>query len=259
MAHCMVATPKTNGSFEVMKEIIQKLLLRFGYRLNKTSTINCFEPLLYQCLNLSREFFFLQIGANDGKLADPIYNFVTENHDKLSGLAIEPMKDVFKQLCDTYKEYPNIKLANIAIHNSAKEMNLYRVDSQKASGLPAWTKGIASFNADHHKLSNTPSDAIITEKVNCVTTEELLNQFGIRHLDLLQIDTEGYDAEIILNFDFSKVKPAIIHFEHGFQSGMIKIDKLKKVYSTLRLQGYDVIFEKDDVTAYLIDSIVFTG
>jgi hypothetical protein len=33
-------------------------------------------------------------------------------------------------------------------------------------------------------------------------------------LHLLQIDSEGHDAELIKQFDFARIKPKIIHYEH---------------------------------------------
>ena len=36
---------------------------------------------------------------------------------------------------------------------------------------------------------------------------------GTKQLDLLQIDTEGFDAEIIRMFPFEICTPALIHFE----------------------------------------------
>ena len=44
--------------------------------------------------------------------------------------------------------------------------------------------------------------------------QELFKQQGITHIDYLQIDTEGYDSEILHMMDYSSLKPQIIRFEH---------------------------------------------
>ena len=58
-------------------------------------------------------------------------------------------------------------------------------------------KRIASLNRDFHKLTNTPTQLIIPERVPCISLKGLLAKYCITQIDLLQIDTEGYDAEII--------------------------------------------------------------
>lgn len=241
---------------EKLKNQIKSIFFSFGYRINRVDTVSCLEPLLYHRLEQTNDFFFVQIGANDGKLADPIYSFVTRNHDELHGIAIEPMRDVFKELCETYKNYQNIQLLNIAIHNTLKEAILYKVDPKKASKLPCWVKGIASFNQQHHALSGTPSDAIIPETVKCLPISELIDRYQIKSIDLLQIDTEGYDIEILSNFDFVRVKPAIIHFEHGLKNGISTMQNVQNIIDKLHSFGYEVIVEDYDITAFLISSVL---
>jgi hypothetical protein len=36
----------------------------------------------------------------------------------------------------------------------------------------------------------------------------------IEYLDLLQIDAEGYDVELLKLFDFERMRPPIVHYEH---------------------------------------------
>ena len=182
---------------------------------------NVFEPLLYRRLKSVDEFFFVSIGANDGRMVDPVYWFIARNRYRVRGLLIEPMKDAFEELCRTYQDYPRLTPLNLAIHNTEKKMELYRVDPTRLKGLPAWSKGIASFNPEHHKLSGTPTERIITETVECVSLGELIEVHEIDTIDLLQIDTEGYDSEIILGLDFERVKPAVIHFKHGLAVGIM--------------------------------------
>ncbi len=46
-----------------------------------------------------------------------------------------------------------------------------------------------------------------------MTLQQLLDRHQIEHLDLLQIDAEGYDFEILQTLDFSKTKPTFINYE----------------------------------------------
>ena len=69
-------------------------------------------------------------------------------------------------------------------------------------------------------------------------------------IDLLQIDVEGYDYEIIKMIDFERVKPLIIHFEHGH----LPIEQFEECLEVLIKQGYAISVEDGgDTTAYIVN------
>lgn len=227
----------------------------FGYKLLKIGSLKVdFESILYRSLRKSGNLFFIQIGANDGK--DYIYEFVSLNRDKVSGIVIEPLKDFFDELSCKYRKFSKVTPVNIAIHNSESEMILHRVAPHKLKDLPIWLKGISSFNKNHHKLTNTPSNWIIPEKVLCISLNELLKRYQIKKIDLLQIDTEGYDAQIILNLDFADIKPSIIRFEHGVRDSIMSKETLQQVLNFLHKNGYEVLVEPNDATAYQLELMI---
>jgi hypothetical protein len=54
---------------------------------------------------------------------------------------------------------------------------------------------------------------LVTETtVDCATFEDLLH--GVARVDVLQVDVEGFDAEVIRLFDFDRWQPSIVQFEH---------------------------------------------
>jgi hypothetical protein len=58
--------------------------------------------------------------------------------------------------------------------------------------------------------------ALKTITVPALTLESLLGKHRVERVDLLQIDTEGFDFEIIKMIDFQRMKPEIIHYENNF-------------------------------------------
>src|SRR5207249_11712650 len=102
---------------------------------------------------------------------------------------------------------------NLAVHNTEKEMLIWRVRPDLEKKLPGWAGGMGSFNPEYHKLSQLDSSYMTTEKVLCATFEELLSSYKITNIELLITDTEGYDFEILRNIDFAKHRPTYIHFE----------------------------------------------
>jgi hypothetical protein len=143
------------------------LLRRFGYRVERLDQMNFFEPLLYRRLARNPSFFFVQIGANDGISSDPIHGFVTRN--RVAGLAVEPLQDIFARLVANYRDYPAVKPVNVALHRTARSLEIHRVDPIKGKQLGDWTQGIGSFRPGHHELSNTPRELMVSETVRCVT------------------------------------------------------------------------------------------
>ena len=234
----------------MIKNIIKKVLDKKGLKVVPKDEVNFLLTMLYFFLKRQNSLFYVQIGANDGVSFDPIFNFVMENKEKIQGIVIEPSIDYYNQLVENYKILDNVKKLNIAIHNNEKKMDLYRVDKNKIEKLPGWTKGIGSFNKEHHNLSNLSSEFIVKESVNCISFKELIEQYKIENIDLLQIDTEGYDAEIILNIDFNSIKPKLIHFEHGMREGVMSRSTFDKVSAILHKNGYEIIIEPFDALAY---------
>ena len=92
-------------------------------------------------------------------------------------------------------------------------------------------------------------DYIISEDVYCTTIEDLLIKHNFKSIDLLQIDTEGFDFEIIKTINFSVLKPTMISFEnmHLSKSDIIKCEKL------LKTNGYLIYNKGRDSIAYLED------
>jgi len=240
----------------ILKKSARRFLLARGYSINRVGNIDFLESLLRIYLKQNGDLFFIQIGANDGKSFDPIYEFVKSNHQKVRGIVVEPLKDYFEELKVNYKKCPNVIPVNVAIHNTEKMMPLYRVDPKKLNDLPDWYKGTVSFNLDHFKLSSTPMDIIIKEVVECIPLDKLLEEYQVSKMDLLLIDAEGYDSEIITNIDFNLFKPMIIHFEHGLSAGVMSKERFFKVMDTLHNNGYELWIDFNDATAYQWDIIV---
>lgn len=236
--------------------MINKILGKFGYILFRKSFLNKkyyligdynpFEHIFFKFLH--KDFFFIQIGANDGVRNDPIYHLVTKHNIK--GIALEPVPSIFNKLKHNYQDFPKVKLLNCAIHKSEKNSIIYQVNPELAK-YGERTKGTPSFFKEHHKLSDVDEEDIIEIPVKCLTFQELLDQNNVKNIDLLQIDTEGYDYEIIKMIDFSKTKPSIISFEHGVRMGIMSYEQLMEIQRILFDQGYKILIDEHDVRAYL--------
>ncbi|MEZ4688203.1 MAG: FkbM family methyltransferase [Bacteroidia bacterium] len=82
----------------------------------------------------------------------------------------------------------------------------------------AYDTGLVASRCTKHGLHipSDPEKQIIGEEVDIISPESLLQQYTISRIDLLQIDTEGFDYEVIKMFDIGKTQPDAIIFEHAF-------------------------------------------
>jgi len=234
------------------RALLNRSLSSRGYRVIRTHKPEFFEVmLLWHLERHDRKLRFIQIGANDGRRFDPIYEFATSPHFQLSGLAVEPVPRFYRALQHVYRNQPSIKPINAAIHNDKSEATLYVVGEAFDSQVPEWALGTASFNRDHVIKAEVPENYVESIQVPCLSLVTLMHQEGFHDFDLLQIDTEGYDGEIIRSIDFVKIRPAIIHFEHGMADGVMGREEVDGLIALLNNNGYQVLLEKYDAVAFL--------
>lgn len=159
----------------------------------------------YEVRLKKHDFFYLQVGANDGvSRSDDLINYVRGYG--IRGVMVEPQQDVFRKLQANYSPFPQITMVNKALHETDKEVVLYSLDVEKLRttgiSLPTWarTNGIASFSREHlakhvKELGLNEAAMITGTVVSCTTLDELIAEHGITTIDLLKVDTE--DTTII--------------------------------------------------------------
>lgn len=193
------------------------------------------------------EFFFVQIGAFDGRSGDPLHHLVVNSG--WAGVLVEPQKDAFMRLQETYRSQPQLHLRNVAVGPRTERRQLFRI-SAKRPGLPEWSTQLASFQletilAHRHEIPDI-DDLIEAEEVECLTFDDLLPPPMPRHLDLLQVDAEGFDDEILRLFHAAGRTASIIAFEHKHLSR----SRLDACFGDLIARGYHLALDGPDTVGY---------
>jgi len=198
-------------------------------------------------LNHFKQFSFIQVGANDGVSFDTLFDYVSNKRFVKAGIVVEPIKEYFIELEKNYSSSPNITCVNFALHPDLSEIYLHKVDQTKMNDLPEWVKGIASIFEGHHTKLGIPNDCMVKEEVPCISLQKLMDKFspGNSHFNLLQIDTEGFDAEIIKMIDFKTMQFDIIKFERV----NLKEPDYTDVVKILKTNNYYLIEEAEDTLA----------
>ncbi len=238
--------------FKIMIKILVRILNRFfKLGLYRVQPITRFQ-LLSEALNRQhRPIKFVQIGANDGISFDDLYLTVTSG--RWSGIVVEPLKDLFDRLSFNYQDYPQVVPVNVAVHPNKEFETMYRVNKNCLKNYPSWAAGIASMSKSHLLKNNILENDILSENVICRSMMGLLREHCCIDADVLQIDTEGFDGEILKMIDFTEFRPIVVKFEWMCLS---KDDQIK-VRKILENSGYIFRVESDgaDGVAWLKNSI----
>jgi FkbM family methyltransferase len=201
---------------------------------------------LAQRAALTPDFFFVQIGAFDGRTADPLYGWVQAY--RWRGLLVEPQRRFFAELVENYSDIEGLEFRQVAVGSREETRTLYTVAD--LPGVPHWAGLLASFDRDvllSHRRFLPQIDALVRrEAVQCVPLNDLLAEANADHIDLVQIDVEGYDHELLMLLDLERFAPSIVHFEH------IHLARSEHEASVSRLiaHGYHVCLEAEDTLAY---------
>ena len=203
----------------MLKEFLKLLAAKTGHKISKQlpfflnhneSLVQItFEHVLSELITSVGNCQFIQVGANDGSINDPIRKFIIKNY--LKGVMIEPQPKIFEKLKINYEklDLENF-LENIAIDHESGSRNLYTVKNP-SNPNDLWAHAAASFDRTHiEKMlsqdSLNASDGCIEKvAVRCENFEYILDKYEISKLDLLQIDAEGYDFELLKIFPFLKL------------------------------------------------------
>ena len=207
-----------------------------------------------------KNVFFIQIGSNDGLERDPLLKFIVKYHFK--GILIEPQYWVFEKLRHLHQLTKGMIFENAAIGAKDGKEKFYKIgfsESRWATGLASFVKEtlekkIASGYVDEcarREKCKTPvnkEDYIKETQVKCVSLNTLMAKHEVKEVHLLQIDTEGYDFEIIKMIDTKVLHPDLISFEIDHLSDQDKQDclsLLKNIDYKIVLCGRDALAIKE--------------
>jgi FkbM family methyltransferase len=236
-----------------IKQVLRKVLHSIGYEARKVFPppklvpIDVFrlvvEDLMRRMEGAGDQFFCVQIGAHDGLHYDPIRAFIKKHHWR--GLLVEPQPEVYRRLVANYSDEPQLVFENAAVASKDGFATLYAF--KKTDSLPDHATMLASFNKDALLYNGHGYKGEIEElSVPALTFNTLLAKHQIGAISLLQIDTEGYDFEIIKMLEGSEVRPVVIHFE----SACMYRAQLYECGETLHRMGYRALTIGIDTIAY---------
>lgn len=170
--------------------------------------------------------FFIDVGANDPKRLNNTYYFYKRGW---RGINIEPDPQCFEKIEKYRSEDINL---NIGISDKNENLDFYKF-------FPSLLNTFSKNEADKYVSQGYELQEI--RKIEVKTLEDVLDKHVDREkeLDLLCIDTEGYDLNVLKGINLKKYKPKFICVEctHEIEPGGIM--------EILHLNGYFEVYSND--------------
>lgn len=214
-------------------KLIDKNLIKNERIISKYSFLSL-EKLLKNLFVSNHINTIVQIGANDGQRFDIINKFIKKFNPSV--VFVEPIKKNFDNLKKYYANQKNLFYENSAISVNDEISELYKVKEDKIHFYDDHVVGITSFDKKHLLKHGISKFHIIKEKVNVISIQNLINKYSLKNIDLLLIDTEGYDAKIVKDFlENSNLRPLII-----FEYIHIKNNEFSETTKLLLNNNYDL-------------------
>lgn len=221
-----------------LRNLVVGFFGKIGYRIMRNDRVPktdiCLLGLLVDAVFQNQDITLLQIGANDGDVRDPVSDLIRKKAN-LKGVLLEPLPHAFERLKITYEGVSNVTFLNAAITDHNGEVDLYL----PREGVSDLDDQIASLDKGHLRRLGIKDSEIKSQKVRGITIKSCLSECGLDRVDVLVVDTEGYDF-VVLNEVLVglSLRPSVIQFEN---CNLTPKDK-EKSRLILDKSGY-VIFE----------------
>jgi FkbM family methyltransferase len=134
---------------------------------------------------LSRPFLLFDVGANNGEYLHLVLRAL--GNRQLRAFSFEPQSASFEALRVKYGDDPRVELKKIALgSNEGTAEIFFTVNGETTASL------VSQSLSDHSKAGQSCSETVLLS-----TIDQICRENGIEHIDLLKIDTEGYELDVL--------------------------------------------------------------
>lgn len=195
-------------------------------------------------------FFFVQIGAHDGKSGDVVRPNVIQHSWK--GLLVEPVPSTFRKLQANYLGHTGLRFANVAVSDRCGTSTMLAA-KELADGQNNPLSQMSSLQPEvvekHAWMVEAVDDYVESIEVATTTLPALFEEHGIERLDGLFVDTEGHDKVVLDQLDLTDVAPRFIMYEHAH----LPRTSQRQLYDHFKSHGYHLTRLRRDIFAELAD------
>jgi len=175
--------------------------------------------------------FFIEAGANDGFSQSNTYYF--ERFLNWRGILVEPIPELHEKCV---KERPNSIVFNCALVPIDYEGQSVTMLYSNLMSLVREAQKSEAADLEHVRRGMEVQNIkeIYKIEVPARTLTSILNEVGVKEIDLFSLDVEGYELSVLKGLDLNKYRPKYILIEAKFRN---------EIESYLTEHGYEAIDE----------------
>ena len=192
--------------------------------INKKKVINFFKK---EKLNIN---LLVDVGAHEGETSNLFSKYL--NIKKI--YCFEPSSINYNNLKKKIVKKENIFLFNFGLGDRDGEENFNQLEESSSSTLVELNQKSKYF-LKKKKILNLfikKNFKIFSQTVNIMKLKNFMHNKSIKYIDILKIDTEGYEMKVIKGAEEKIKNIEYIYFEHHFD------DMLKKDYTLSDIHNY---------------------
>jgi FkbM family methyltransferase len=226
----------------------ENYLLWVKYRLKqkyKKSYAQCGEDILMDlalsALNIDKPTY-IDVGANHPVLNSNTYLFYQRGG---RGVCVEPNPALWRVL---KRERPRDMCLNAGVAATASGAADFYVMS--STPLGTFSKEEARKYVEDKNYGHQEIREVI--RLPLLTIHDILEKYFTAPVDILSVDTEGYDLDIVRSIDYSRHRPKLICVETARYDESGTVRKLYEVNEHLEQNGY-VLFADSYINSIYLD------
>lgn len=209
---------------------------------------------LLKCYNLTMRVYF-QIGTNDG---NDVFREIVQQEKPDLVVLVEPNIVHIDAIYRNYSNIQNVKVIHKCIYEKDdEEVTLYIPAENGVYG----NRGKNGHTYDDGNYSLLPMNDwgdksdMHQIKVPSIRFDTLCKELNITEIEYLQMDTEGYDSEIIKMIDLDAMPIRKIRYEKWYFDDACFTKYHKDIHSSLGKKGMDQVEEKLQKHGYVLSYI----
>ena len=185
----------------------------------------------------------IDVGAHKGETIQ----MFSKNFNLNSIICYEASKKNFEHLSNLKeKKYNfNLEIHNIGLGSEEKELDFFQTSESSSS-----TFCKINFQSNYYKRKKKILDIfkkenyiVNKEKIKLNTLNNQFKNFSFNFVDILKIDTEGFEFDVIKGASNYLNKIKFIYFEHHFDSMIIKNYKFSEIHEYLENNNFKKILK----------------
>ena len=199
-------------------------------------------------LNFFKDYFekdiiFFDIGAHHGESIK-----IFSNNFNLKEIhCFEPSPYNFEILSKNIKKYNfkiNVNLNNIGVGSEKKSVFLNQTEESSSSTINTFNKN-SNYLKKKLKILNINNLNEYYKKIsiNLISLDEYIEKNNINEIDIIKIDTEGFEFDVIKGLSLKNKLIKFIYFEHHYDDMIEKNYTFKDINSILTKFGFKKVFK----------------